>query len=182
MKRFFAILFVSLYIYNIVGYLFVFSILQQRVRREVKQSLAATLPESDIIRFSFPTKSIDNEMSDLRFTEDFEFAYDGKLYDVVRKTTTADSTIFYCINDAQEEQLYADLDNHVQREMGKSGNSSKLDAFKDAFQDSLANRDFFCTPQSIVEGQFFFSPQRYTSITSDVPFLPPKTGFTISLV
>ncbi len=48
-----------------------------------------------------------NEMNSKRFKwiESFEFMFDGKMYDIVSKSETADSVIFRCVNDIKEEQL-----------------------------------------------------------------------------
>jgi hypothetical protein len=47
--------------------------------------------------------------------ENKEFEYAGKLYDLVKICNRSDSIILYCINDKQEEELFANLDIFVKR-------------------------------------------------------------------
>jgi len=176
MKRLFAVLFVSLYLYNIAGYLVVFSVLQHRVRSEVKQMLKARIPDSDFVKFSFHTRALEQHSYSLRWIDDHEFTLDGKLYDVVRSSTVGDSTILLCINDIQEEQLFANLDNHVQRQMGHSGQPNKLDSFKDVFKDSFFHHAAFLAILPAIEPIEIFAAQDYETVAHDAPFLPPRSS------
>jgi hypothetical protein len=47
--------------------------------------------------------------------ENKEFIYKGKLYDLASTRISGDTIIYYCINDKQEEELFANLDDHMQR-------------------------------------------------------------------
>jgi hypothetical protein len=43
-----------------------------------------------------------------------EFSYKGSMYDIVRTDTINQNTfLFYCVNDIQEKQLFANLDKMV---------------------------------------------------------------------
>ena len=176
MKRFFAILFISLYLYNIVGYLAVFSVIQYRIRSEVKQMLKASVSESDFVKFSFHTRSLERGLYSLRWIDDHEFTLDGRLYDVVRSSSAGDSTLLLCINDTQEEQLFANLDSHVQRQMGHSGQPNKLDSFKDVFKDSFWRYVTFLALLPAAKPIVNLATNNYESVTTDVPFLPPRAS------
>jgi hypothetical protein len=174
MKRVFAIVFVCLYFYNIVGYLVVFSVLQYRVRAEMKQRLKSDVPDAALTRLSFETRSLEEDIAGIRWIDRHEFTFQGKLFDIVHSTLVGDSTILLCINDTQEEQLFANLDTHVQREMGHSGEANKLDSFKDVFKESYS-RCFSPEPLSATHAPFIIVPRSaYESIALDVPALPPK--------
>lgn len=175
LKRYFALVFLSLYLYNIVGYLVIFSYLQYRVRCEVKQMLKASFPVHDLTTFAFQNEGLANDRYPLQWVDDHEFRYSGKMYDIVRSHISGDSTYFTCINDTQEEQLFEHLDNQVQRNMADSGQPSKLDAFKDVFKDSLARfHPLFArlVAEASVVPAFY---NGYISIEPDTPFLPPRS-------
>jgi len=59
--------------------------------------------------------------SALEWIKSFEFRYRGNLYDIVRTGQSGDTTFYYCINDVQEERLFAGLDGHVRRQMESTG-------------------------------------------------------------
>jgi hypothetical protein len=177
MRRLFALIFLFLYVYNIAGYLAVFSAMQFRIRSEVKKALKASVPESELTSFAFPTSSIEYSV---QWIEDHEFRYNGNLYDIVRSHTCGDTTYFACINDAQEEQLFDHLDNHVQRHMGDSGQSGKFDSFKDVFKDSIANHRFPVGTLSFTGLIVELAVSEYFPVEPDVPFLPPRLLSTIS--
>lgn len=174
MKRFFAILFVSLYLYNIVGYLAVFTFLQYRVRSEVKLMLKSSVPESNLAHFTFHTRELQEGRYKIKWIKSNEFMMDGKLYDVVRTLAVGDSTSFQCINDVQEERLFVDLNEHVRRQMGHSEQPNKLDSFKDVFKDSFAKSAIIVVILPTMEPVSTLAEQHYMSVALEVPFLPPR--------
>ena len=174
MRRSFALVFLFLYLYNIAGYLAVFSVLQYRIRTEVKKMIKESVPQSELIQFAFYTSSLERGDYHLQWTKENEFRHAGSMYDIVRSHISGDSTYFLCVNDVQEDHLFASLDSHVQRHMGDSGLAGKFDSFKNVFQDSYISRP----PQSEVQeptGKIIVRPlDKYVSVDRDVPFLPPR--------
>ncbi len=174
MKRIFSLVFISLYLYNIVGYLALFSVLQYQVRTEVRTILKAGVSDKELVRFAFPTSSLRGGMNEIQWIDDSEFRHDGKMYDVVHITAAHDTTYLLCMNDTQEKRLFENLDSHVQREMGGSAKPGKLDGFKDVFKDSYAQRyiHFSLLPRTgtIVD----LTADTYASVDLDTPLLPPR--------
>ncbi|MGE0636913.1 MAG: hypothetical protein AB7G44_12395 [Bacteroidia bacterium] len=93
----------------------------------MKLKLIRSVPESELTILSFHPQS--DEYKKVEWKEPHEFRYKGRMYDISHQETDAQGVIhFYCINDTQEEELFADLDEHVQdhiSNMGKSEKSSK---------------------------------------------------------
>lgn len=176
MKRFLALIFLFLYLYNIAGYLAVFSVLQYRVRDEMKRMLKATVQEGELIKLAFHEPSLEKGLYSIQWITDDEFRFNGSMYDILRSDTSADTVYFVCINDVQEEQLFSHLDSHVQRHMGDTGQAGKLDLFKDVFKDSHIK--YFVPSASLpFTGVVVdLSHLDYLSIDLDVPFLPPRIG------
>ena len=47
------------------------------------------------------------------FGEGNEMLYNNKRYDIVKSTENKTSTTYYCINDIEETELIANLENHI---------------------------------------------------------------------
>lgn len=174
MRRFFALLFLSLYLYNFVGYLAVFAVMQYRVRCEVKRMLKGTVPQGELLTLTFHTESLEQGLYALQWIEPHEFRYNGGMYDILRSHVDGDSTSYVCINDVQEEKLFAHLDSHVQRHMGDSGQPAKFDSFKDVFKDSLTRSTTLVgnlVPFVVPLARFH---DAYLPHNPDEPFHPPR--------
>jgi hypothetical protein len=172
MKRTFAYLFLFLYSYNLAGYLVVFSVRQNIVRSEIKKMLKESVPHSDLILLTFHTTSLQQGKYPLQWIENHEFRYAGGMYDIVHSRTSADSTHYLCVNDVQEEALFADLDSHVQREMGSQG--ARLDAFKDAFKNSFTDRFPDLPVLTVIATNGPPIQTLYESVVADVASPPPR--------
>lgn len=174
MKRFVALIFLFLYLYNFVGYLAVFNVLQHRVKKEVKRMLMASVPETELIHLSFASAVVFAEDSPVQWLEPMEFRYRGGMYDVVRMTVRSDTTIICALRDDQEERLFADLDSHVQRHMGSSAAQATLDVFQEVFKDSFLAKspELEGPPESgrmVDEACLSYLP-----ISLDIPVPPPR--------
>jgi hypothetical protein len=175
MRRFFALVFLFLYLYNIVGYLAVFSVVQYRIRSEVKKMLKANLPDNQLQHLSFHTASLQRGTYTLQWVEDHEFRFRGQMFDIVSTIVIGDTTTFICLNDVQEERLNDQLAGHVQQQMEDTGASSKLDAFKEIFKDSISDKAVFMPPPLQV-GQLANTPLLMCgSVEPDIAVPPPRT-------
>jgi len=87
---------------------------------EVKQRIKRSVPAQELVLIRVTGESA----SALEWIKSFEFRYRGNLYDIVRTGQAGDTTFYYCINDVQEERLFAGLDGHVRRQMESDGRTS----------------------------------------------------------
>lgn len=110
-----------LFLFNTMGYFFVFRINQSFIRSEVKGIIKA-----GCLKANYTLLKISNPKSnpDFKKTEKDEFLYLGRMYDIVREWTKDDTTYFYCINDKQEEQLIAGFQS-IQKFVPGTGSSDK---------------------------------------------------------
>ena len=115
MKKFFSILFLFIFIFNIAGYFIVFKLMQYEARKEMKAYIKQNLNDEEMEVIVIPNNKIGTAGSGFRFVEENEFIYNDKLYDIVRKKTDGNKTIFYCINDKFEENLFSGLFEHTKR-------------------------------------------------------------------
>jgi hypothetical protein len=112
MKKIFSIFLLLIFLFNLAGYFIVFKIMQCSVQQEMKTYLENNPSSKETETIVIPNSELASS-SRLKFIDDDEFTYNGKLYDIVSKKTVNGSTVFYCMNDKQEEKLYAALKDHV---------------------------------------------------------------------
>ncbi|MER3524872.1 MAG: hypothetical protein C4326_12685 [Ignavibacteria bacterium] len=174
MKRFVVLIFLFLYLYNFVGYLAVFSVLQYRIKKDVKHRLLSALPLSQLTQLSFSIHERQDRAHAMQWIENDEFRYEGKMYDVVRIVADDDSMHIFCVRDDQEEKVLADLDSHVRRNMGASSEQSSLDSFKDVFKESLVPRALITSMLDILTRVLPTNDGMSVLFTADVPSPPPR--------
>ncbi|HTM67626.1 MAG TPA: hypothetical protein VL093_14970 [Flavipsychrobacter sp.] len=120
LQRIVAILILLVLLTGLGGYFVVFKVEQFALRREMKERIKSSLPESQLQHFAFSkqkTSTLDWERKGK------EFRLDGDMYDIVRAETEGDTVHFYCLRDDKETKLFAGLDQlmKAQTTAGKSG-------------------------------------------------------------
>jgi len=118
LKKIIAIACVVMLAFSLGGYYLVIVVQQQRVKQEIKRQIKQGVPESELTKVHVTAET--NYL--LCWKHDKEFRYKGTMFDVVRTEIREDgSTVYYCITDTQETDLFAQLDRLVQKSMaGKS--------------------------------------------------------------
>lgn len=83
---------------------------RHQLHRKVERQIKATLPDEELIAFTFSPSETDADTPE--WERDDEFRYKGKMYDVVRSEPAGgDSTRYYCLADEDEDRLF---ENHKQ--------------------------------------------------------------------
>lgn len=107
----------------------VFKVQQYEVRKEIKTRIKQGVPIDELVRIEVTA----HNAHELDWEHSREFRYRGTMYDVVRtQVVDAQTTVYYCVNDDQETELFAELDQLVQKSMeaeGK-GRSKRTGPFK----------------------------------------------------
>ncbi|MBN8696880.1 MAG: hypothetical protein J0L87_10130 [Bacteroidetes bacterium] len=126
MKSAISFFLLTIFLFNIAGYVIVFKISQNLIRKEIKREIKMKLNESELQKIVFNK----NELSTINWLKiDKEFIYDSELFDIVKTTETATTITYYCINDKQEKQLFADLDEHINQHIA-TNKTNKKNTFK----------------------------------------------------
>jgi hypothetical protein len=104
MKKCFSFLLLSIFLFNTMGYYFVFKVNQSIIRREVRGIINSGSHKEMcvLVKIDHPESN-----PDFKLLDHHEFTYHGRLYDIVSKSVKGNTTWFYCFNDKQEEQLIA---------------------------------------------------------------------------
>jgi hypothetical protein len=98
---------------NLAGIFIFFEFQKWDIRNEIKQHIKQDIPDSELSIIAINAGNADS----LEWFDETEFKYNGQLYDVVRTKITDDhQTIYYCISDTKETDLFAskaDLINKI---------------------------------------------------------------------
>ncbi|MBM2840732.1 MAG: hypothetical protein HW412_1260 [Bacteroidetes bacterium] len=170
-KKGIALLFLTLYVYNLAGYYAVFKALQYQVRVEVKTRIKESVPQGKL--FLIVVRK--GEEDSLRWLEENEFRYRGNMYDIVRQYSRNDTTFYSCVKDKQEELLFENFDLHVATQSNLEGVPMKAaTAFKGILKDYVPQSPViqFFLPEGICIGDTLDSD--FASHAADVPTPPPR--------
>ena len=158
--------------------------MQYIAREKMETFIKQNLRDEEMEIVVIPNSEISDTGSGFRFVEENEFIYYDKLYDIVKKKTEGNNTIFYCINDIQEEKLFADLNEHIKRNTdqnlpaGKQGAPAKdksNNLIKSIIKEALPEKpEYLCC--NINQASTYFE---YASLIQEqfIPVLspPPKS-------
>lgn len=164
----FTLLVLAVFCFNFFGFYFLY----QANKQFLQENMA-----------SFLELNTGKELPLVKITEDFqlvnscELMVQGKMYDIVYKETRDGTTSYYCVNDKHEDQLLAQLNEHVNLYVSgssapvKSGKSSMKNFEKDYFPP-LRQTDP-CLHQIKISFSDFLSVSAI-KIFADQPAPPPK--------
>ncbi|MCE9539543.1 MAG: hypothetical protein K8R85_10025 [Bacteroidetes bacterium] len=110
MKKIAVIFFLFVFLFNTMGYFIAFKAVHYQIKKEIKAEIKRKVNPSELTVIVINKKRI-NQIDWLENGK--EMYHDGKLYDIVRNTENDTSIIYYCINDKQEEELFAHLEEHI---------------------------------------------------------------------
>lgn len=165
-----AIMIIPVLLINSAGYVFLFSISQRIIKKEIKQLLKSSLPETEVeylrIKIGDPN---------YRKFEKNEFFYYGRLYDVIKMKVSDGYMHIVCINDKKEEQLFKNLDelisNSFQNEGSRGYVLSKLLSLLLFFEEHA--KTIFLPDVALVQNNPF-KIEKHISYISDIPTPPPE--------
>jgi hypothetical protein len=123
LKKPIALFFLFIFLFNSLGFFFVFKFNQYELHKDARAQVLAQMPNTQLI--CIPV----TKPCQVSWTEENEFSWNGNLYDVVRSEKKSDGTMnYYCLNDSKEEELFSKLDDHLSNELNtkSTGKTGKL--------------------------------------------------------
>jgi hypothetical protein len=134
-------------------------------KKEMKRLLKVQAPASMLRVFVFPAAPAVQQRLGVRWIEDHEFRFDGRMYDIVRSEQRGDSVVYTCIEDEMETRLFAGLDALIRAHMNSE---TKQKAAESRVQRLLA--------QPFLESALWDIPDLayLGSVTSDHAARPPE--------
>jgi hypothetical protein len=104
LKKILTYSFLVLFLFNSIGYYILFELSKYVIQSEMQAAIHRKPSKLTVI-------SVVNTLNDRDFQrlDKKEFRYKGLMYDVVREIKTLHATVFICIHDTKESNLYAGL-------------------------------------------------------------------------
>ena len=150
-------------LFQSAGMLVIFKVQQLRIREVIKQRIKAGVPAAELVLLEIPKSFEEGPHSAFQRIHEGEFRFYGKMYDIVRKVERGGTTLYYCIADEKETQLFANLDELVKQEWGQSPARQKQNEELLRLLDSL----FF----SYTENFYFIASTREAELTTPTVML-----------
>lgn len=121
--RFFGILFVFVFAFDYASIVVYLHHRQTFVRKEIKRYLKQSIGKENVSVICAGKL----EKKSIKWIRRDEFVLGGDLYDVLREERiNSDSTVYHCLNDRKEKQLFARLDEYSRQNTGKGTPSGNM--------------------------------------------------------
>lgn len=173
LKKALSIFLLTVFLFDLFGYLPLFKVAQYKIRKEIKTLLKGSVPENELCVITIPVKELKN--IDWK-REGKEFKRNGSMYDIVRSKMEKDVIHYYCVNDEQETKLFVHLEETVNQQINNDkspiGRTAKnlLKLFKyipcEKFVFTLENKSL---QSPVFDYSFFYSP-----VYIEIPTPPPN--------
>lgn len=173
MRKLGSLLFLCVFLFNIVGYYPVFLLRQQNARNGISKIIDEKVTSGMLVVFTINEK----EIASLKWIREDEFSYKDELFDVVFRETESDGRCrLYCINDKKEKALISGLKMHIAKHLENSGNNpdKKQNQVKPLLKD-------YCPPENTFHFVLFESvkkyipsEKRYAGVITDKLSPPPE--------
>ena len=135
------------FLFNAAGYLLIYSVLQSHLKQVAEEKISISKLENRAITLAFSKTDINNGLSQLRFIDEKEFSYKGKMYDIITKKNVNDSVYFKCFSDIDEDELNLAFNKNFDGDENGDKNSSGQNQLKNILQDGVLSNTPFLLPQ-----------------------------------
>jgi hypothetical protein len=134
-KKVIAVVLLFIFLYNLSGYYFAFSI-QKTGNREAVENLIKVNGLNDLLLIKVAAA----DEKKIEWENSGEFNLNGKMYDVAFKKQAGNILYIYCYQDAKEDHLFASLDLQVKNNIDNTASEkSSKNIVKNPLTDYLAN-------------------------------------------
>ena len=124
LKKLTAALLILFYSVNTFGYLIFF--FQQR--KEIKNEMFSRIESMENLTYVEKISLNNKQLLAKNFNrfDEGEFEYLGKKYDIIKEIIKENETIFYCINDVNEEKLELALSIYIEENTNNCEDNSQI--------------------------------------------------------
>ncbi len=95
----------SIFLSNSIGLIIVHNQIKFFHKKAIKESIKANTFDEVVEILSFSKTGLMNREYDLKFIEEYEFRFNGKLFDIIDSWESGDTIFYKCINDTKEEKI-----------------------------------------------------------------------------
>ncbi|SMO38705.1 hypothetical protein [Solitalea koreensis] len=114
MKRIVSLILLFILFFQFEGTIFLFLVRHRQIKNEIQLQISSGISDGDLVVLRIPKQLELSSNEIFQRTDATEFRYLGKMYDVVKKVDANDSTLYYCIYDQEDTQVYASLHKYQQ--------------------------------------------------------------------
>jgi hypothetical protein len=177
-RKLIAAIFIFALLFNAVGAYMVLESMKYSVRKEIKKKIKRSIPGSELHVLQFAISDLEAGTSQIHWIHTGEFRYKGKMYDIVRRSVQHGYLILHCINDTDEERLFAGIDalvNDLSCKDPKASHKSRIviHLLTQVMFQEIPTFKFSTDRMTMLE----FGYTKWTmDIYADVPSPPPKTN------
>ena len=160
-----------------VGLLLVFLNAQYQHKREMKNYLSKYFSKDNFQLIKIPITETLSSQENFERTEDTEFSFEGKMYDIYREEIKNDTVYFYCLRDDAEEIMVKSIDEYF--------NNKKINAQTTNFTSLFQRLPIFVSNNSYMNLSglnvrhryihFSLPDNKYLSVILDVVIPPPRS-------
>jgi hypothetical protein len=119
MKRFFTIIILFIFVFNICGYYIPYFIKLTIIRNEIEKIVKESIPDEYIVKITIDTRNPGDNPEWMR--EGKEFRYKGDMYDVIKSETHNGRKTYFCINDKEEKNLGSNFNKLLSKKLENEG-------------------------------------------------------------
>ncbi len=169
MKKIITFLVLIIVLISTVGYIFLLKINLYIIHKEVKYELMSQNNYEKSIILTIPI-SQQNPINSFIEIHSREFRYKGEMYDVISRYDSADVTVFRCIHDIEESNLF-NVFTEILKINKSEGHQSRLKYFPNVFNFyffEISNINFKILSNEIIDLIIY----KFSIIKE---YYPPKT-------
>lgn len=174
MKKTAALFLLSIFLFNTVGFFFVFKVEQSLVKSEVQLKIKSGFDPSELEAITINK----NKLAAVQWLKPGkEMLYNNQLYDIVKSTETFSTITFYCINDTKEKALLSKLEDHINTHVVPTNpikNNSQKKLMDTVIKLYFSNQISFSVFQHESKIHYFISNLIYTPALLEIPSPPPE--------
>jgi hypothetical protein len=174
MRKIFSILFLIVFLFNIMGYYPVFLLRQQNIRNELTHIINQNIASGILTVLSFEKSQINS----LQWLKKNEFSYKGDLFDVIMTESRENGKIYYyCFVDKKEKHLIVQLEKHVSRNIADNDKNQKSERnfIKNLAKEFFAIKNEFLITSNAISLDFITIVSNYHSLIPPKHAPPPKS-------
>jgi len=179
LKKLVPISFALLFLFNLAGYYIAYPVMSWCIKSTVRAGMEAGILKKKLVLVKIPVSLTNSPNTRFQMTDEDEFQYMGRMYDVSSKEIVGDSVYYYCYADYDEDQLVAGLDDHVKSDSAINATDHKSDGHRSVIKLLKEYLKGFClSPDIVLSGNLFISSlhvQHHQRISLDIHSPPPKS-------
>jgi len=174
MKKMIAIFIFTLMLWKIIGFTVYFNIEKLKIQQEVNNLTDQNLSVNKLTVLSFSLK----QTKQLIWINKDEFKYQGRMYDIVKRSKSDCGYTFHCFNDQKEASLFVKLTQFTSNDLGHQSDESPINELLKSLQFPflLVSQNIYFLAIALINEEHVFLYQNLHKDWSNQIVPPPPQG------